>query len=308
MINKIKAVMFGHAVADAMGVPVEFLSRQQLKNNPVADMMGYGTYNMPEGCWSDDTSMALCELESLSKNQINYDDIMQNFVKWAIDQQFTPTGVVFDIGNTTREAIGKYHFDNMPIEKCGATDEFSNGNGSLMRMHPFVLYAYAKNINDNDFDNMIKSASALTHAHQYSIDGCMIYSYILRELLLNASRNSVYAGIEKVKYKLNTSRHIYSRVLDNDISIYSEEEIKSTGYVVDSLEAALWCLMTTKNYAQCILKAINLGGDTDTIGAIAGSLAGALYGLDLIPEKWIKTLKKLDYIEKMCEDAWFAWQ
>ena len=231
---------------------------------------------------------------------------MQNFVKWAIDQKFTPTHVVFDIGNTTRIAIDKYYYDHQPAIKCGEISEFSNGNGSLMRIYPFVLYAYIKNMNDNDFDSMIKSASSLTHAHQYSIDGCIIYAYILRELITNPNIESVYKGINLSKNKVK-SKQIYHRILNHSIEVYNESDIKSTGYVVDSLEAAIWCLLTTKNYIDCILKAINLGGDTDTIGAISGSLAGALYGWNSIPSEWINTLRKSQYIEQMCEDVWSAW-
>lgn len=300
--------MLGHAVADAMGVPVEFSSREKLKKNPVKEMMGYGTYfDIPEGCWSDDTSMSLCELESLSKNIVDYEDIINNFVKWVVDKEFTPTGVMFDIGNTTREVLFKYSIEGKPLEECCATDEYSNGNGSLMRIHPFVLYAHTKNISGNDFDDIIKCASSLTHAHQYSVDGCMIYSYILKELLLNPSRESVYIGIDKVRNKVSSSKQIYNRILDNDLSTFDEDEIKSTGYIVDTLEAAIWSLLTTTDYEECILKAINLGDDTDTVGAVSGSLAGALYGFDSVPKKWIVMLKKADYIEKMCEKAYYIW-
>ena len=113
VLNKIYSVMFGHAVGDALGVPVEFRSRESLNRNPVTDMIGFGTYNLPAGCWSDDTSMALCALESLSKGHIDYDDIMRNFAKWYYHNEFTPDGFVFDIGNTSSYAIDNYFYGHI---------------------------------------------------------------------------------------------------------------------------------------------------------------------------------------------------
>ena len=308
MLNRIKAVMFGHAVGDALGVPVEFRSRDHLKKNPVKDMMGYGTHNVPAGTWSDDTSMSLCELSSLLNGNIDYDDIMKNFVKWSYDGEFTTDGVVFDIGNTCSNAIDNYFYSGKPAKKCGLTSERSNGNGSLMRIHPFVLYAYYNGINDDkEFIDMIASASSLTHAHKCSINGCIIYAYVLRELLNNPEKSSVYKGIDYAK-SVRAFGCNYDRVFDCNIDALSNADIKSSGYVVHSLEAALWCLLTTNSYEECVLKAVNLGEDTDTVAAIAGSLAGALYGIDAIPENWMGKLRKKEYIEKMCNKACAAWK
>lgn len=306
MLNKIKSVMLGHAIGDALGVPVEFKNRKILEDNPVTDMMGFGTYNVPAGCWSDDTSMALCALKSLAKGNIDYDDIMQNFCKWCYDADFTPTGVVFDIGNTCYDAIHTYSVTDLPAARCGRSDERSNGNGSLMRIHPFVLYTYYNGIeDDNTFVNIISMASALTHAHPCSIDGCIIYAYVLKELLKNPLKESVYKGLNKAKNKVNK---YYDRLLNTDIGAAHQTTIKSGGYIVDSLEAAIWCLLTTENYQECVLKAVNLGNDTDTVGAIAGGLAGALYEFDSIPNKWLNTLKRKSYIEDMCKNAYNNWR
>lgn len=308
MLNRIKAVMLGHAIGDALGVPVEFSDRERLEKYPVTDMMGFGTYDVPAGTWSDDTSMSLCALESLSSGNVNYDDIMRNFSKWCYGGKFTTDGVVFDIGITCSNAIDNYCYSNMPAEKCGLTSVNANGNGSLMRMHPFVLYAYYNGVeNDKEFVNMIANASALTHAHKCSIDGCVIYAYVLRELLKNPEKSSVYKGIDYAKSVRPFGRD-YDRVFSGNIETLHKAYIKSTGYVVYSLEAAIWCLLTTNSYEECVLKAVNLGGDTDTIAAIAGSLAGALYGLDAIPASWMDTLRKKEYIEEMCDKACTAWK
>lgn len=306
MLNKIRSVMFGHAIADAVGVPVEFRSREYLDQNPVTDMIGFGTYNLPSGCWSDDTSMALCALESLANGDINYDDIMKNFGKWFYLNEFTPEGYVFDIGNTCREAIDNYFYRKKPAISCGLSSIYSNGNGSLMRIHPFVLYAYYNKMEDKEFVDLIAKASSLTHAHKCSIDGCVIYAYILRELLNNPDKSSVYKGIDYAKSVRPFGRY-YDRVFSGELANIDRSEINSSGYVVDSLEAAIWCLLTTNSYKECVLKATNLGEDTDTVAAIAGGLAGALYGIKSIPEKWMDQLKKREYIEEMCKNSYERW-
>ena len=309
MLNKIKSVIIGHAIGDALGVPVEFNNRSSLKNNPVVSMRGFGTYAVPAGSWSDDTSMSLCALKSLSNGYVDYDDIMSNFVKWYTNADFTATDEVFDIGRTCYEAIYNYKNRKLPINLCGQNDERSNGNGSLMRINPFVLYAYYNNIADEkEFNRMIATASSLTHAHKCSIDGCIIYSYVLKEILKNPSKESVYRGLDNAKHHLVSNVDYYNRLLNNDIAKFNEQDIKSNGYVVSTLEAALWCLLTTKNYKDCVLTAVNLGSDTDTVAAIAGGLAGALYGMEDIPSEWLATLKRRDYIEKMCVNAYKNWE
>ena len=308
MSNKIKAVMIGHAIGDALGVPVEFCTRAYLKSHPVMHMKGSGTYDVPAGCWSDDTSMSLCALESLAKGKMDYDNIMENFVKWYYDKEFTATGVVFDIGNTCYYAIQNYIISGNAAVCCGLADEMSNGNGSLMRIHPFVLYAFYNDINNSDFTKMIIEASSLTHAHFISTDGCIIYAHILRSLLDNPSKDSVYRGLNAAACDEVYSAKYYHRLLNQDIGKLDETFIKSSGYVVDTLEAAIWCLLTTENYSDCVLKAVNLGGDADTIAAISGGLAGALYGIDAIPNEWTNKLKRKDYIESMCMQAHNTWR
>ena len=309
MLSKIKGVMLGHAVGDALGVPVEFSNRSSLEAKPVTDMRGFGTYNVPAGCWSDDTSMSLCALESLSKGKIDYDDIMTNFCKWYYDGEFTATDEVFDIGSTCAMAIDNYRYFGTAATKCGLSHVTSNGNGSLMRIHPFIKYAYYNNIKDDKLLYMIEMASRLTHAHDISIDGCIIYAYILTELLRHPSKKSVYKGLNQAAEVVSyDSKRYYNRLIELDIATLDKTEIKSGGYVVHTLEAAIWCLLTTKTYEDCVLKAVNLGDDTDTVAAIAGGLAGALYGINSIPQQWINTLKKKDYIEDLCEDAYKKWR
>ena len=315
MLEKIKAVMLGHAIGDALGVPVEFCDREELDETPVTDMMGWGSYPVPEGCWSDDTSMALATIDSLKKGEVDYNEIMDNFVMWLSNDEYTPTGETFDVGRTCLSAIRKYcQKKPTPALECGMDDELSNGNGSLMRIHPVVLYATLTLLNGTEDEywqwmGCIKNASKLTHAHDRSIMGCYIYGYCLSFLLKEATRESLLAGIKFAGEDLDylPEFECYKRIFEPDFDKLPREEIKSSGYVVDTLEAALWCVLTTDDYKSCILRAVNLGEDTDTVAAIAGGLAGALYGYESIPEEWLAQLQKREYIEELCEQAAKNW-
>lgn len=299
----IKGIIFGHAIADALGVPVEFKSREYLRKNPVTHMIGYGTYCQPKGTWSDDTSMTLCTLESITKNgDINLTDIMESFAKWRRFGYMTPSGDCFDIGNATCSAISNYlEGKSFPY---GNNSEYSNGNGSLMRIIPVTLFHAFKKQSPVKYREDIHNVSMLTHPHIRSVLACGIYDFVLYELIKNPSKESIKVGLDNAysHYKCIEEIKTYTRLLKYDFDKLPENEIKSTGYVVDSLEAAIWCLMNTKSYEECVLKAVNLGEDTDTVGAIAGGLAGALYGYDAIPKEWLNTLIKKEMIEKMCED------
>ena len=299
-LNKVRSAVYGHAIGDALGVPVEFSERYNLEENPVVDMRGFGTYGQPAGTWSDDTSMTLALMESLSRvGKCDYDDIMNNFARWVDNGDFTIDGL-FDIGIATRSAIGNFKHGT-PVLSCGGRGESSNGNGSLMRISPMIFYIddtfHTAFITDQMMD-VIHNVSGLTHAHARSKIACGIFVLIGIEILHGADiETAIETGIQKAE-KYYSAREEYSeefqenfsRITYDDFALTPEDEIKSTGYVVYSLEAALWCLLNTTNYKSCVLKAVNLGGDTDTIGAIAGGLAGLAYGFDSIPSEWVETL------------------
>ena len=308
-LNTLKAVMLGHAVGDALGVPVEFCSRRELDESPVTEMLGWGSYPVPEGCWSDDTSMSLAALDSLKNGRVDFEDIMGNFVAWTTEDKYTPTGEMFDIGKTCMTAIRNYLKGSCSALECGLKDERSNGNGSLMRMHPFVLYAYANDISLEDWSDLIDKASSITHAHQRSKVGCLIYAFVLWHLMNDHTISALHHGLARAEAHLKERAEIscYQRIFREDFASTNRNKIKSSGYVIDTLEAAIWCVLTTKDYKSAVLAAVNLGEDTDTVAAVAGSMAGALYGLDNIPEEWLIVLKKREYIEKMCEQAHSAW-
>lgn len=315
MRNRVLDGIMGLCVADALGVPVEFNSRERLKADPVTDMRAYGTHNQPSGTWSDDTSMTLCLLDSLSDG-LDYQDIMGQFKSWLTEGKYTPHGDVFDVGVVTRQAIMRFMSGVEPLQ-CGGVGERDNGNGSLMRILPLLFYI--QSLYGTDFQevdeayDMIHQASALTHVHKRSQIACGIYLSVASMLIGNmdltiAVELGIYKAVEyykgKPEYKTELSH--YRRLSDKSFSEINEAEIRSSGYVVDTLEAAIWCLINTKSYKDCVLMAVNLGDDTDTVAAVAGGLAGLYYGNENIPIEWTAKIVKKDYIEELSDKLHYS--
>ena len=303
----LKGMLLGLAVGDALGVPVEFESRTRLKNNPVTNMRSGGSWGQDAGTWSDDTSLSIAAMESISRlGKIDYQDVMENFFKWYERDEFTATGERFDIGNTTRAAIVRFSRRLLPPTKCGSTDENSNGNGSLMRILPATLYLFGTRGKIGvDELKIIHEFSALTHGHIISQMACGIYSLIAAQLLNGKNISEAFTfGMNDAKnfYGAEETFKNFSRLCNENFSALPENKISASGYVVDTLEAALWCLLTTDDYKSLALKAVNLGEDTDTVGAVAGGLAGIFYGAESVPIEWLNILKRRDYLEKICAD------
>ncbi len=303
-MSKIKDGVFGHAIGDAMGVPVEFCIREKLLAHPVTKMIGYGSHDVPAGTWSDDTSMEIATMDSMINQggRINCEDIMMNFYYWLKDAKYTPYGEVFDAGRTCIKSIINFS-KGYDISECGQKDEYSNGNGSLMRILPIAYYCYYNKLKEEEIFEVVKNVSSLTHAHEISVLGCYIYVNYIIKLLEGKDKFESYNLIKLIDYSMFTeeSLEVYKRVLKEDIEKYSIDEIKSSGYVVDTLEASFWILLNASSFKEAIIGAINLGNDTDTIAAITGSMAGILYGYNSIPQEWLDKLAKRDYIEDLCD-------
>ena len=279
---KVENGIIGFVVGDTMGVPVEFNSREKLLLNPVTEMLEYGTHNMPKGCWSDDTSMTLATMDSIIKcKEINTNDMADRFIKWYRNGEYTATGIMFDIGTTTQQALVRYQRGIDIASKCGGEREYDNGNGSLMRMLPIAYYCYLKGLEDTEILKIVKEVSSITHRHPISILGCYIYVRLAIELLKEKELLQAYQEIKKLDYSYFPEDTIYKyeRILNNDIGLYNIHDISSNGYIVSTLEAVIWSLINSKSFNEAIIKAINLGEDTDTVGACVGGLAGIYYGI-----------------------------
>ena len=190
---------------------------------------------------------------------------------------------------------------------CGNDNIYSNGNGSLMRILPVSLYLHYLKIDYKDpkYLDIIRTISGMTHAHIYSVFACYMYSIYISEIIEYKDKKIAYdnlqtivKGIIETQSKFNEVKNVYSRIIYQDISKLRREEIKSSGYVVDSIEATMWSVLNSKSFSDAVLKAVNLGDDTDTIGALTGALAGIIYGYDNIPSRWIKALQRKDYLQE----------
>lgn len=290
--------IIGHAIGDAMGVPIEFEPRIKLLEHPITKMIGYGSHDVPAGTWSDDTSMEIATIDSfINKGSFDCKDIMMNFYYWLKENRFTPTGVVFDAGHTCIQSIINFS-KGYELDECGQKDLYSNGNGSLMRILPVALYSYSKSLKDSEIVKLTNDISSLTHAHEISKLGCYIYVRYVMFLLSGLDKFEAYNELKKINYDFysNESIEAYKRILKEDLSILSVNDIKSSGYVVDTLEASIWVILQCKSFKEAIIGAINLGDDTDTVGAITGSMAGIIYGYNSIPEEWLDVLAKKDYL------------
>lgn len=302
--NPVKDILFGVAVADALGVPVEFKSREQIAKNPVTDMIGYGTYNLPPGTWSDDSSLALCLADALMLD-FSLDKIAQNFVDWRYHNFWTPRGYVFDIGIATQEAIINLTKGTRP-ELAGGWAVHSNGNGSLMRIAPLLFYIKDKSMEERY--EITNKVSSITHGHVRSVIACFYYLEFARLLLAKKDKFQIYEELKSSVTDFLVQREIklteialFDRLLQRDIHKLKVGAIDSSGYVLHTLEASIWCLLTTDNYKDATLKAVNLGEDTDTTAAVTGGLAGLLYGHENIPAHWMEQLAKRENIEKLAE-------
>jgi ADP-ribosylglycohydrolase len=304
MIDTIKAALLGVAVGDALGVPVEFMDREELQRNPVKDMRAFGTHNQPAGTFSDDASLTFCLAEALTYD-FDIDTIANNFVRWAYNGYWSAHGKVFDIGIATQQAIEKLA-KGMEPELAGGTGVASNGNGSLMRILPLVFYI--KDMPVEERFRIIKQVSSITHGHIRSVIACFYYLEFARYLIRGMRRQDVYDRLKtEVRSHLESLsiEHdeiaLFDRLLIGDIYNSPEEHIQSSGYVLHTLEASIWCLFNSVNYKEAVLKAVNLGSDTDTTAAVTGGLAGLYYGVNNIPQQWLQVLARRDEIESLAE-------
>jgi ADP-ribosyl-[dinitrogen reductase] hydrolase len=302
MTEKVKSSLLGVAVGDALGVPVEFEDREYLKRFPVVDMRAFGTHHQPAGTFSDDASLTFCLAEALV-NGCDPEEIAENFKLWLYQGFWSARGQVFDIGIATHQAIERLARGIKP-EVAGGFEVSSNGNGSLMRILPLVFYIKNKRVEERYA--ITKMVSSITHGHVRSAIACFYYLEFARHLLETTDIHYIYTLLKtevgdflKAKGIIDNEVAIFDRLLKGDIYTLPEDEVQSSGYVVHTLEASIWCLFTTHNYKDATLKAVNLGSDTDTTAAVTGGLAALLYGQETIPQGWLDVLAKRQDIEKL---------
>ncbi|MGB0467318.1 MAG: ADP-ribosylglycohydrolase family protein [Pontibacterium sp.] len=280
--DRLKGMFIGLAVGDALGAPVEFKARGSFE--PVTDYRDGGPFNLPAGYWTDDTSMALCSAYSLIEQQgFEPEDQMRRFLRWLREGYQSSTGRCFDIGNRTLSALK--HFENSGEFFAGVESMDEAGNGALMRLAPMVIWAHGS----ADLGALAAEHSRLTHADPRCLDANRVFAQMLN-VALNATDQAQIWTDPSVQTLLATLDFEISQVAAGSFLEKTVADISSSGYVVHSLEAALWAFSHSGSFSEGALMAANLGDDADTVAAIYGQLAGAFYGLSGIPEAWITGL------------------
>ena len=275
----------------------------QLALHPVNEMRGHGVYNKPIGTWSDDTSMTIATVQPLiKKKRFDYGDIMENFSQWWKNNKFTATGKTFVGNSTCVKAIDNLRFRKNPLE-CGVDEEHSDGNGALMRILPVAYVCHGDAITGCDRYELVRKVSYLTHRNETSVLACMIYVNIVCYPIDGFTPVVAYRKAKQDDYSIFSRVTVekFYRILEDDISDCDEKDISSDFYAPNNLEASLWCLLTTKNYKEAVLKAVKLGYNAATIGAITGAMAGLAYGYDSIPFEWRERLQRRDYLLELCD-------
>lgn len=291
-LDKCKGALLGLAVGDALGTTLEF--KRPGTFDPITDMVGGGVFNLQAGKWTDDTSMALCMADSLiEKEGFDAFDQLDKYVNWMNHGYNSSTGRCFDIGNATRQAL--YLYERTGQSYCGDRSRDSAGNGSIMRLAPIPIVYF------QDEEKLAKYASLssqTTHAAPQSIDACIYMATLMAGAIRGATKEELLGKSFSLtpdfwkKYPLDDT---IMEIAEGSFKTKRPPEIYASGYVVKTLEAALWAFYHTDDFESGALKAVNLGNDADTVGAVYGQIAGAYYGMSGIPKDWLKRLyRKLE--------------
>jgi ADP-ribosyl-[dinitrogen reductase] hydrolase len=300
LCDRYRGALLGLAVGDALGTTLEFNSPGTFK--PIAEMIGDGPFGLQPGQWTDDTSMALCLAESLiEKRGFDPKDQMDRYCRWWKEGYLSSTGTCFDIGITVKTALADYLQSGEPF--AGSADPSTAGNGSLMRLAPVPL-AFRR-----DFELAIHNAgesSRTTHAAPTTIDACRYFAGLLLGALEGRSKEELsssffHPGPDEQYWKRHPLSSEIAEIADGSFKQKQPPAIIGTGFVVRSLEAALWAFYRSVTFREGALRAVNLGNDADTTGAIYGQLAGAFYGVHAIPEAWLERLTMREFIRERAD-------
>jgi ADP-ribosyl-[dinitrogen reductase] hydrolase len=286
-IDRYRGSLLGLACGDALGTTLEFKSPGTFK--PVTDIVGRGPFRLKPGEWTDDTSMALCLAESLIEcKAFDPADQMRRYLRWYRKGHLSSTGRCFDVGNTTRDALVRFERTGEPYS--GSTDKYSAGNGSIMRLAPVPLFFAG---DPEKAIEMSGESSKATHGNALCVDACRYLGALMVGAVSGASKEELLSGMYSPVTGCGDRNPLVPELAAIAMGSFKRRNppaIKGTGYVVQSLEAALWAFHNSSSFEEGCLKAVNLGDDADTTGAVYGQLAGAYYGEEGIPEGWRKKI------------------
>jgi ADP-ribosylglycohydrolase len=316
-LKRFKSAVWGFVIGDALGVPYEFSTRVEMTSSPITDMIGFRSHNQEAGSWSDDSSMMLCVLSWLIEEGDKSDEywlltgrqqqhkLALKFLDWYQHGNYTSNGSLFDIGITTQKALENFG-SGKPVQDCGINiEKLACGNGSLMRVLPIAIFFIDKQISTRFL--MVSRTGSITHNTLLTAHCSLFYVEFLVKLLNGFNKeDALQHAREALSYVFRQTDDIHDasdlkpwkRIFKSDFIKLPQDSIRSGTYVIDTLEAVIWTFMNTNSYTEAVLAAINLGGDTDTIGALTGGLAGCYYEGG-IPGKWKEKVLNKGFIDSM---------
>ena len=313
-MNEIRDAVLGQAVGDAFGVPVEFMSRRDVRKLHLTEMVGKNTpveffsrwsTLIPAGAWSDDTSMMLASMDAFVRcgGHPDYEEHMKRFLAWWDQGEYCCLSFPFGLGNNVGSAMERFR-RGTPVLQCGGRGRMDNGNGSLMRILPFSLYSISHQLTEKEMVDVVGKGSAITHGHDISRMSCVIFTVFLKGIIKEKNLESAFGRVADFPWKRYFSQEALDALRDVTSPLahdLSEGEIGETGYVVDTLKTAFYSLSHSRDYESAVLTAVNLGYDTDTSASVTGALAGVLYGNRSIPKRWMNALLAKDMLEEAAE-------
>lgn len=292
--DRCEGAMYGLAIGDALGAAIEF--RMPGEFEPVKGYRPFGPHGLDAGQWTDDTSMALALAESIGEKGWDLKDQASRYLDWWSNGTYSITGSCFDIGNQTRHALSEFERTGNPLT-CGDADESNSGNGSIMRLAPVPIAFHSLYPAETDrLIKLAKESSAITHPSRQCLDSCVYMTLMMSALMQGHNKEQVLSPAWYEGY--GPFHKLVQKIINGEYKTKTEKEVFGSGWVIQSLEAALWAFYTTDNFEDAVLKAVNLGNDSDTTGAVCGQIAGAYYGLSGIPKHLMDGLDRKDMIEK----------
>jgi ADP-ribosyl-[dinitrogen reductase] hydrolase len=295
-LDRFRGCLLGLAVGDALGTTVEFRARGTFPL--LDDIVGGGPFQLIAGQWTDDTSMALCLAASLTElRRFDARDQIERYWRWREHGYYSSTGRCFDIGSTVASALRRYRETGDPF--AGSSDPLSAGNGCIMRLAPVAMFYFPDEAAATTYSG---ESSRTTHGAQECVEACRLFGGMICRALAGASKDDVLFGDTATGDRPPS----IAAIARGDYVKRPEADVRSSGYVVESLEAALWCFTHTDDYASAVLRAANLGYDADTTAAVCGQLSGAFYGAGGIPMQWQAILAMRDQITALADDLYRA--
>jgi len=298
--------IIGMCIGDALGVPNEGISRIELINCPRTEMSKCEKYSLPKGAWSDNSSLAIATMDAIIDSKtIDTEEIANNYFKWFKNGDYSSYGTPYNIKNTILKSMARFEVKLKSAEECGSTLDTDIDNSVLSRMIPVAYYSYYRNFDTEKIYKLVKKVASITHRQEISVMAAFLFTVYYTEILNRKSKDDAYLFIKNINYSnyfsKDTINHFHY-ILDGHIATYDLEKINSAGTVIDTLEAVLWVFFNTYSLNSAILGAINIGGDTSTMGALVGGIAGAYYSLSDIKSSWEKDLIKYDGLRTICDE------